>query len=193
MLCNVGVNAWQIKSSNIAAFNVDKPLILYLLSWLSFLFKLQDQKGVKCCQIFSLLCLLALLCEWPSNSIYFCNSWALSDLGFGVCSKIPALSSMWWRCFSVYELKGHHLLNCFFFPFSTTLELSEVYCLREWKTLSHLSSNDKVKISVQRRTISQGLTWGCLQSVHQWNLGQRRSTEQPLLLLLKGLWYDVLI
>lgn len=36
MLCNVGVNA---------AFSVDKPLILYLLAWLSFLCKLQNPKG----------------------------------------------------------------------------------------------------------------------------------------------------
>lgn len=117
VLCNVGVNELQISSWNIAAFSVDKPSIMYLLSWLSFLFKLQDQKKAKCYQIFSLLCLVTYLCEWASNSIYFHNSWALGHIGFGVCSKVPALSSIWRRCISFYGLKGHHILNCFFFFF----------------------------------------------------------------------------
>lgn len=91
MLCNVGLNALQINSSNIAAFSVAKLLNLSLLCYLSFLLKLQDQNGRKCYHISSLLCLLAFLCEQPCKLIYFHNSQAFSDLGFGVCSEVSAL------------------------------------------------------------------------------------------------------
>lgn len=92
VLCDLGLNALQISSSNIAVFKVDKPLNLYLLSYLSFLLKLQDQNDRECYNIFSLLCLLAFLCEQSCKLIYLHNSQAFSDLGFGVCSKISALS-----------------------------------------------------------------------------------------------------